>query len=117
MFRKQCEGHRDRGAAAVEIALVLPLLIAMLFGIIDVSRLFNAELQLSQAAREGARLASLRPNPTSTDLGDIRTRAQQAAPSIGSGANQQACSSAAWGPVGEYTSSVQSLYPFACSTT
>lgn len=52
-------GHHDRGAAAVEMALVMPLLIAMIIGIIDFSRIFNAELQLSQAAREGARLASL----------------------------------------------------------
>ena len=78
--------RRERGAAAVEMAIVMPLLLAMLIGIIDFSRIFNAELQLSQAAREGARLASLRPQPSpsgvisSTDETDIRSRAQGAAP-------------------------------------
>jgi len=59
MFRSKHGGHRDRGAAAVEMALVLPLLMALVIGIIDFSRIFNAEIQLSQAAREGARIAAL----------------------------------------------------------
>ena len=85
------EGHLDRGAAAVEMALVMPLLLAMIIGIIDFSRILNAELQLSQAAREGARLASLLPQagPTTmngTDLTAIQTRAQLAAPNPAFGA-------------------------------
>ena len=52
-------GHCDRGAAAVEMALVMPLLILMVMGIIDFGRIFNGEIQLSQAAREGARIAAL----------------------------------------------------------
>jgi Flp pilus assembly protein TadG len=49
----------DRGAAAVEFALVLPLLLLILFGIIDFGRALNAQITLTQAAREGARLAAL----------------------------------------------------------
>ena len=51
--------HVERGAAAVEMALVMPLLILMVMGIIDFGRIFNGEIQLSQAAREGARVAAL----------------------------------------------------------
>ena len=43
---------RDRGASAVEMALVLPLLLLLLGGIIDFGRLFSASSQLNQAARE-----------------------------------------------------------------
>ncbi len=50
---------RDRGAAAVEFALVLPLLLLIVFGIIDFGRALNAQITLTQAAREGARLAAL----------------------------------------------------------
>ena|GEM_PF-1328534 len=53
------KGHFERGAAAVEMALVMPLLILMIMGIIDFGRIFNGEIQLSQAAREGARVAAL----------------------------------------------------------
>ena len=85
------KGRLDRGAAAVEMALVMPILLAMLVGIIDFSRIFNAELQLSQAAREGARLASIRPQLLTTvldatDLTAIRSRAQLAAPNPAFGA-------------------------------
>jgi Flp pilus assembly protein TadG len=57
--RGRHKGHVERGAAAVEMALVMPLLILMVMGIIDFGRIFNGEIQLSQAAREGARVAAL----------------------------------------------------------
>jgi Flp pilus assembly protein TadG len=76
-------GRLDRGAAAVEMAIVMPLLIAMIIGIIDFSRIFNAELQLSQAAREGVRLAAL-GFPT-----DAPGRATAAAPNPAWGAALQ----------------------------
>ena len=57
--RHRHKGHFDRGAAAVKMALVMPLLILMVMGIIDFGRIFNGEIQLSQAAREGARVAAL----------------------------------------------------------
>jgi len=49
---------RDRGATAVEFALLLPVLLLLLFGIIDFGRALNAQITLTQAVREGARLAS-----------------------------------------------------------
>ena len=49
----------DRGAAAVELALILPLLLFVLFAVIDSGRLLNAQLTLTEAAREGARAAAL----------------------------------------------------------
>ena len=50
---------RDRGAAAVEFALLLPVLLLLIFGIIDFGRALNAQITLTQAAREGARLEAL----------------------------------------------------------
>jgi Flp pilus assembly protein TadG len=51
--------NRDSGAAAVEMAIVLPLLLLLTFGIIDFGRMLNAQVTLSAAAREGARWAAL----------------------------------------------------------
>jgi len=45
----------ERGASAVEFALVVPLLLIFLFGIISVSRGFQVQSTLSGAAREAAR--------------------------------------------------------------
>src|SRR5699024_5896983 len=49
------EISRERGAAAVEFALVGSLLILLLLGILDGGRLWMVQSTLSQAAREGAR--------------------------------------------------------------
>ena len=49
----------DRGAAAVEFALIVPVLLVVVFGIIDFGLLMNSSSLLSNAAREGARVASL----------------------------------------------------------
>jgi Flp pilus assembly protein TadG len=48
-----------RGQSLVEFALVLPIFILLLFGLIDGGRLVYQHSVLSQAAREGARLASV----------------------------------------------------------
>lgn len=53
---------KDRGAAAVELALVLPLLLALLFGIFEFGRLFYTQIALSNAAREGARVMAIVDN-------------------------------------------------------
>ena len=49
----------DRGVAAVEFALVLPLFVLLLCGIIDFSRAFNMQLTLSDAAAEGTRTLAI----------------------------------------------------------
>ena len=45
----------DRGAAAVEFALVFPLLLIMLFAIIDFGWVLNQQMSVTAAARESAR--------------------------------------------------------------
>ena len=47
-----------RGAASVEAALMLPLLIIVTFGAIDVAQYINAGQVIANASREGARIGS-----------------------------------------------------------
>jgi Flp pilus assembly protein TadG len=55
----RCRQQRDRGATAVEFALLFPLLMLIVFGTIDFGRALNAQITLTQAAREGARIDAL----------------------------------------------------------
>jgi Flp pilus assembly protein TadG len=50
---------RQRGAAAVEFALVFPLFIALLLGTIDYGYFFFSDQIVTNAAREGARAGTL----------------------------------------------------------
>jgi Flp pilus assembly protein TadG len=52
-FRKR--HGADDGAAAVEFALLLPLFLIILFGVIFFGFAFNTKINLTQAARESAR--------------------------------------------------------------
>lgn len=74
---------RERGAAAVEFALILPLLIVLVFGIVQFSIAYNRTQGLHAAAREGARLASL-PQTTLTDINTRVTSALAGVPLSGS---------------------------------
>jgi Flp pilus assembly protein TadG len=58
----------------VEFAIILPILVMLLMGIIEFGRAYNTQLALQASAREGARAAAL--GQTS---GDITTRVQTAA--------------------------------------
>ena len=57
----------QRGAAAVEFAIVLPLLALILFGTIDFALLFYNKQVLTNASREGARSAIVADNWDSLD--------------------------------------------------
>jgi hypothetical protein len=50
---------RERGAVALEMALVLPVLLLILIGILEFGRVMNVQVSLTQAAREGARHAAI----------------------------------------------------------
>jgi Flp pilus assembly protein TadG len=53
----------DRGSAPTEVALVAPLLIVLLLFVIFVGRLTSTRLDVTAAARDAARAASLRATP------------------------------------------------------
>jgi hypothetical protein len=71
MSQSRRRRSRDRGATAVEAALVLPLILLIVFGIIDFGRMLNAQIRVTEAAREAARAVSLEqsPEPVTAALG------------------------------------------------
>ena len=58
------------GAVVVEMALVLPLFLLIIVGIIEFGRAFMVQQMVTNASREGARHASL-PNTTENEVGTL----------------------------------------------
>ena len=52
---------QERGSNLIEFAFVLPLLLLMLVGVADLGRAFTTYIAITNAAREGARYASIKP--------------------------------------------------------
>ncbi|MET3920462.1 TadE family protein [Arthrobacter sp. UYEF20] len=49
----------ERGAVAVEFALLAPVLVMLLLGIMEFGRAYNVQITLSNAAREGVRVMAI----------------------------------------------------------
>lgn len=68
--------QRERGAALIEFALVIPFLILLSFAVVDLGRAFFVKNVLYQAAREGVRTAAVM---TGADGSTVDTRVRQVA--------------------------------------
>ena len=58
--------RRNSGQALVEFAVVVPILILLILGLVDFARAWNTYQVITDAAREGARTAVI-DNPTVTE--------------------------------------------------
>ena len=65
--KNKLRNSSSQGQGLVEFALVLPLLLLILFGVLDLGRIFATAITVTNAAREGARYISLHPD----DLGGV----------------------------------------------
>jgi Flp pilus assembly protein TadG len=109
----------ERGQAAVEFALILPILMALLLGIIQFGIVFNNYVTITDAARAGARKAAV-----SRFLSDNGATAKTAARNSAQGLDQAklgvtasacaagVCSAAAWNIPGSDVV-VTTTYPYS----
>ncbi len=58
----------ERGAAAIEMAIAVPVLTLMLWGIFQVGVAFQANAGMQHALGEGARYATIFPTPSNDQL-------------------------------------------------
>lgn len=66
----------ERGANLAEFAIVVPLMILLICGIVDVGRAFYGFIVVTNAVGEGARYGARQPNNSSSD-GAIETKVLQ----------------------------------------
>lgn len=74
----------ERAQAAVEFALILPILCLVLFGALEFGTAFWRFQQLSAAASEGARRAAV-SRTSATRTSEIQTAVQNASPGLTAG--------------------------------
>ena len=65
--------RRDTGSTVVEAAMIFPLILILVLGVIDLARAFFDAATVQEAAQEGAIYAALHP----TDPGGAITRAEE----------------------------------------
>jgi Flp pilus assembly protein TadG len=63
LWRARCRGERadDRGVAAVEAAIITPIFMLVIIGVIEFGLAFKDQLAVTSAVRAGARIASAEP--------------------------------------------------------
>ena len=58
--QRDVRGRGERGQSLVEFALIVPIFLLLLFAIVDFGMGFHAYITVTNSAREGARLGSVR---------------------------------------------------------
>jgi Flp pilus assembly protein TadG len=71
LTRQKRRGRHQRGQSLVEFALVIPLFLVLVFGIIDFGLGLKSWITITNAAREGARYAAVTCGETTDDAAVI----------------------------------------------
>jgi len=71
MMKKMLNIRGQRGGAAIEFAIVLPVLVVLLFGIIEFSTFLYDKAVITNASREGARAGIRFNGPTAEEVEDV----------------------------------------------
>lgn len=77
MKRNKVGRSRDRGAVAVEFALIAPILLGIVVSIVEFSSFYNLQISVTQAAREAARTMAV-----TKDAGQAAAAAVAGAPGV-----------------------------------
>lgn len=79
--RRSAPGN-ERGAVAVEFALILPIFLILILGILEFGRAFNIQISLSEAARESARYTAVHHGDPGFSIAAAQNVGVAAAPSV-----------------------------------
>ncbi len=100
VLRRRGQGLRkDDGASAVEFALVLPILLMLLFGVVDYGWWFGETLGLRSGVREAARLGAVNEVvPAASSADAVKAVMLQRSPQLSSDAAALAVAVRIYGP-------------------
>ncbi|HEY48216.1 MAG TPA: pilus assembly protein [Anaerolineae bacterium] len=81
----------ERGQELIELAILLPLLLVIAFGVLDLGRLYHAAITITNAAREGARYGTFFPEDASGIINATRAEAQASSIDLSTSVIQVSC--------------------------
>lgn len=76
-YQRRRRAHRHRGAAIVEAGLIFPLLMFLVFGIMEIGHLIGAYSSAANGVRAGGRMASVRGNLGNADQSTLERMAEE----------------------------------------
>jgi Flp pilus assembly protein TadG len=82
---QQASDSKDRGSVAVEFALVLPILITLLLGVLEFGNAYGAQLAITNAAREAARTMAVQNSVTAAQTAALTATAALTRPAVATG--------------------------------
>jgi Flp pilus assembly protein TadG len=103
--------RNDKGAALIEFCLILPVLVLMVFAIVDIGRLIQARLIITNVTREGGNLAS-RDIKSGTDL--IAMLQSSAGPLDLLSSGKICISNIEAGTINNFNPAISGLHPQVC---
>lgn len=106
--RNRYQIRSERGQALAEFALVLPLLVLLLFGVIQFGIVFNNYVALTDAVRAGAREGAVGRH-SSDPVGDVEERVRESAADLNE-AELEVDVSSSWAHGSDVT--VTATYPY-----
>jgi Flp pilus assembly protein TadG len=74
-WRRLARGGMESGVVAAELVLILPVLLLLVFGIIEFGAVFNTQISLTQATREAVRVGAVGQTPS---VSNMEARLQEA---------------------------------------
>ncbi|MGW0478313.1 TadE/TadG family type IV pilus assembly protein [Nonomuraea sp. NPDC003214] len=81
--RRMASGGRERGASVVELALLMPVVLAVVLLIVQVALWFHGRQVAEAAAREGARVARSAPADSGGWEAEAQAKAREVVAAIG----------------------------------
>jgi Flp pilus assembly protein TadG len=109
VFKPTRKLRNEQGQTLTEFAMVLPILVVLLFGIIQFGIVFNNYVTLTDAARAGARKAAV-SRGSGNPVGACESQVRAAAPNLEPADLSVSCSSS-WEPGTDVT--VTASYPYS----
>ena len=81
LLNRKVNKNTESGAAALEFALIVPVLLLLVLGLIDIGRLLLVDMSLLSAAQQGARVSAMTANSTAGSASIISSSVSNSVPS------------------------------------